>query len=222
MRFKELDEKLKKVYAKVRGLDDYYWSIQDGEVRGIHKRSGMRVRIRIAEGREHADKMSREKEVGVIDLIVIPGKGTFYLNNGTFIMSLKFLRPTLQDVSDHIVWSGFKVVEKDGALVQEDFYEYLGGRLIEHLKRNMIGGRDYVFWQFYRCPYCNKYVDIESLPRHMKAHGEDVKEWSEEKYEVLEINFADGKVYNKFGKEVPMEEFSEEAVDFIKESFEEE
>ncbi|CAB50217.1 tip TBP-interacting protein [Pyrococcus abyssi GE5] len=219
MKFESLDEKMKKVYAKVRSLDDFYWYIEDHRILGIHKKSGMRIRITIAESKEEADKLAKEKEAG-IDIFVVPGKGTFYVNNGAFIMSLKYLRPTVQDIADHIVWAGFRIVEEDGRLKQEDFYEYLGGRLIEHLKQGLINGRDYVFWQFYKCKHCNKYVDIDSFAKHMKRHGEDVKEWSEERYEVLEINFTDKKVYNKFGEEVSLDEFSEEAKDFIKESFE--
>ncbi|RLF87894.1 TBP-interacting protein [Thermococci archaeon] len=220
MKFESLDEKMKKVYAKIRTIDEFHWHIDDNSIIGIHKKSGMKLQVRIAGSKEEADRLAQEKEPGALDVIVIPGKGTFYINNGAFIMSLKFLRPTVQDIADHIVWAGFKVVEKGGRLEQEDIYEYLGGRLIEHLKQGLVNGRDYVFWPFYKCKHCGKYVDIDSLARHMKSHGEDVKEWSEEKYEILEINFADKKVYDKFGKEVPMDKFSEEAQDFIKDSFE--
>lgn len=220
MKFEELNEKIKNVYGKVRTIDDFHWHISDNLIHGIHKKSGLRLEIRIAESKEAADKIAQKKEPGNLMVIVVPGKETFYVNNGAFVLALKFLRSTIQDISDHIVWAGFKVVERDGALEQEDIYEYLGGRLIEHIKSGMVNGKDYIFWQFYKCEHCGKYVDIENLVRHMKTHGEDVKEWSEEKYEVLELSFEDKKVYNKFGKEVPLEEFVEETQDFIKEVFE--
>jgi len=219
MKYEELGDRIRKVYARVRTLDDYHWELYEDKILGIHKRSNMVVRIRIAGDKGEAEKLSEVKEGQGIDLIVVPDKNVFYIHNGAFILTFKYVRATLTDINDHIIWSGFKTIEEDGKLLQEDFYEYLGGMLIEHLKANMMPGQDYVFWQFYRCEECGKYVDIDSVAAHLKWHGIRIHEKSEERYEVFEINFRDGKVRDKFGKEVPMEQFSDEARDFIRETF---
>ncbi|WP_461865140.1 TBP-interacting protein [Thermococcus sp.] len=218
MKYEELGDRIRKVYARVRTLDDYHWELYGDKILGIHKRSNIPVRIRVAGDKSVAEKLSETKEGAGIDLIVVPDKNVFYIHNGAFILTFKYVRATLTDINDHIVWSGFKTVENDGKLIQEDFYEYLGGMLIEHLKKNMIPGQDYIFWQFYRCEECGKYVDIDSVASHLKWHGLKVYEKHEEKYEVFEISFRDGKVRDKFGKEVPMEQFSDEAKDFIRET----
>lgn len=214
MTYEELSPRIKKVYAQVRYLDDYYWEINDDRIIGIHKKSSVKITIDVADNKEHAEKLSEEDADG-IRIIAIPDKSVFYIHNEAFILTYRYLKATLADINDHIVWSGFKVVEEDGRLVQEDFYEYLGGVLVQHIKNNMLAGQDYVFWQFYRCKDCGKYVDIESVERHLKWHGIKHHEKSEERYEVFEINFRDGKVYDKHGKEVPREQFSEEANDFL-------
>jgi len=220
MKYDELNERVKKAYAKVRNLDDYYWNLEDGRIIGIHKKSELNVRIKFAANREEAEKISKNKEGEGIDIIVVPEKNTFYLYNGAFILSSKFLRSTLIDINDHIIWHGFKVIEDKGKLIQEDFYEYLGGLLINHLRNSMLNGQDYLLWQFYKCEECGKYVDIDSVARHMKReHGIDVANRSEVIYEVFELNFVKGKIFNKFGKEVKEEQFSREAKEFIKEMF---
>ncbi len=219
MAYGELSPRIKKVYAQVRYLDDYHWEINGESIIGVHKKSNVRVTIEVADNREHAEKMAENGAKG-IRIIAIPDKSVFFVHNGVFILTYRYLKATLADINDHIVWSGFKVVEDDGGLIQEDFYEYLGGALINHIKNNMLAGQDYVFWQFYKCRECGKYVDVESLERHLKGHGIKHHEQSEERYEVFEINFRDGKIYDKYGKEVPPKEFSEEAKDFLDEIME--
>ncbi|NJE42423.1 TBP-interacting protein [Thermococcus sp. GR6] len=216
MNYEELSPRIKKVYAQVRYLDDYHWKIEGDRIIGIHKKSNVRITIDVADNKEHAEKLSEKKADG-IRIIAIPDKNVFYIHNGAFILTYRYLKATLADINDHIVWSGFKVVEGEGGLIQEDFYEYLGGVLVQHIKNNMLTGQDYVFWQFYKCEQCGKYVDVESLESHLKGHGIKHHEKGEEKYEVFEINFREGKVYDKYGKEVPMEKFSEEARDFLNE-----
>ncbi|ASJ03365.1 TBP-interacting protein [Thermococcus profundus] len=218
MGYENLSPRMKRVYTQVRYLDDYHWSIRNDVIGGIHKKSGIRVKILAADNREHALKIADELNEEGIVIIAVPDKGVFTVHNGAFVMTYKYARATLSDVHDHIVWSGFEVTEKDGQLSQEDFYEYLGGRLIAHIKENAVIGQDYVFWQFYKCEKCGKYVDIDSLEAHLKGHGIKLHEKNGERYEVFEINFRDGKVYDKFGEEVPFGEFSEETRDFLKES----
>ncbi|ADT83469.1 hypothetical protein [Thermococcus barophilus] len=220
MKYSELDSRLRKVYSRIRTLDDYHWDLSGDKIIGRHKKSDLKIRIRVANSREEAEKLSEVKEGEGLDIVVVPNKGTFYIHNGTFIMTSKFLRGTLVDINDHIVWRGFKVVEQDGKLMQEDFYEYLGGRFIEHLKNNMTIGQDFVFWQFYKCEKCGKYVDIDSVRSHLKEHGIKIEDKDEMMYEVFEISIIDGKVYDKFGKEVKEDKLSEEAKDFIKETLE--
>jgi hypothetical protein len=217
MAYSELSPRIKKVYAQVRYLDDYHWEIRGDSIVGIHKKSNVHVVIDVAEDREHAEKLAETKSADGIRIIAIPDKSVFFIHNGAFILTYRYVKATLADINDHIVWSGFKVVEEDGKLVQEDFYEYLGGALINHIKGNMLAGQDYVFWQFYKCEECGKYVDVESLERHLKGHGIKHHEKSEERYEVFEINFRDGKVYDKYGKEIPRKDLSEEALDFLEE-----
>lgn len=219
MQYGELSPRIKRVYAQVRYLDDYYWELSGDGIVGTHKKSGIKVTIDVADNKEHAEKLA-EKEGGEgIRIIAIPDKSVFYIHNGAFILTYRYIKATLVDINDHIIWSGFKVIEDGERLIQEDFYEYLGGALINHIKSNMLAGQDYIFWQFYKCEECGKYVDVESLERHLKGHGIKHHEKSEERYEVFEINFRDGKVYDKYGKEVPMKEFSEEARDFLNEAF---
>lgn len=218
MGYENLSPRMKRVYSQVRYLDDYHWSIRENVIEGIHKKSGIRVSIFAADNREHALRMADEiKEDGIV-IIAVPDKGVFTVHNGAFVMTYKYARATLSDIHDHIVWSGFKVKDDGDGFVQEDFYEYLGGRLIAHIKENAVIGQDYVFWQFYKCEVCGKYVDIDSLEGHLKGHGVKIHEKSEERYEVFELNFRDGKVYDKFGEEVKLSSFSEEARDFLKES----
>ncbi|AEO14052.1 hypothetical protein [Thermococcus sp. AM4] len=220
MDYGSLSPRMKRVYTQVRYLDDYHWNISGEAIEGIHKKSGIRVLILAADNREHALKMADEiNEKGIV-IIAVPEKGVFTVHNGAFIMTYKYARATLSDIHDHIVWSGFKVVENGNLLEQEDIYEYLGGRLIDHIKENAVIGQDYVFWQFYLCEECGKYVDIDSLEAHLKGHGIKLHEKSEERYEIFEINFRDGKVYDKFGEEVPLSKFSDEARDFLRESME--
>ncbi|AEK72573.1 TBP-interacting protein [Thermococcus sp. 4557] len=216
MQYGELSPRIKRVYAQVRYLDDYHWEISGDKIVGIHKKSNVRVTIDVADNKEHAEKLAEGDGVG-IRIIAVPDKSVFYIHNGAFILTYRYIKATLADINDHIVWSGFKVVEDNGSLIQEDLYEYLGGVLINHIKNNMLAGQDYIFWQFYKCEECGKYVDVESLERHLKGHGIKHHEKSEERYEVFEINFRDGKVYDKYGKEVPMKEFSGEARDFLDE-----
>ncbi|NJE75634.1 TBP-interacting protein [Thermococcus sp. ES12] len=217
MAYGELSPRIKKVYAQVRYLDDYHWEINGGRIIGLHKKSNVRVTIDVADNREHAERMAEEGTGEGIRIIAIPDKSVFFVHNGAFILTYRYLKATLADINDHIVWSGFKVVEDGGNLIQEDFYEYLGGAFINHIKNNMLAGQDYIFWQFYKCESCGKYVDVESLERHLKGHGIKHHEKSEERYEVFEINFRDGKIYDKYGKEVKLDQFSEEARDFINE-----
>ena len=213
-----LSPRIKRVYTQVRYLDDYHWNISPNSIEGIHKKSGVRVLLLAADNREHALEMADELNEKGIVIIAVPEKGVFTLHNGVFIMTYKYARATLSDIHDHIVWSGFKVVEGNEQLKQEDIYEYLGGRLITHIKENAVIGQDYIFWQFYRCERCGKYVDIDSIETHLRAHGIKLHEKSEEYYEIFELNFRDGKVYDKFGEEVPLSAFSEEARAFLKES----
>ena len=217
MAYGELSPRIKKVYAQVRYLDDYHWEINGGKIIGLHKKSNVRVTIEVADNREHAEKMAENGSGEGIRIIAIPDKSVFFVHNGVFILTYRYLKATLADINDHIVWSGFKVVEDGDNLIQEDFYEYLGGAFINHIKNNMLAGQDYIFWQFYKCEECGKYVDVESLERHLKGHGIKHHEKSEERYEVFEINFRDEKVYDKYGNEVPREKFSEEARDFLEE-----
>ncbi len=220
MDYGSLSPRIKRVYTQVRYLDDYHWNINGESIEGIHKKSGVRVLLLAADNKEDAlNTAEKLNEKGIV-IIAVPEKGVFTVHNGAFIMTYKYARATLSDINDHIVWSGFKVVENGGTLKQEDLYEYLGGRLIAHIKENAVIGQDYVFWQFYKCEECGKYVDIDSLEPHLKSHGIKLHEKSEEHYEVFELNFRDGKVYDKFGNEVPLTEFSEEAKDFLKESME--
>ncbi len=220
MDYGSLSPRMKRVYTQVRYLDDYHWNIRDDAIEGIHKKSGIRVLILAADNREHALKIADGLNERGIVIIAVPEKGVFTVHNGAFVMTYKYARATLSDIHDHIVWSGFKVVENGNSLKQEDVYEYLGGRLIEHIKENAVIGQDYVFWQFYRCEKCGKYVDIDNLESHLRGHGIKLHEKSEERYEIFEINFRDGKVYDKFGEEVPLSKFSDEAKDFLRESME--
>ncbi|ACS33142.1 TBP-interacting protein (tip) [Thermococcus gammatolerans] len=220
MDYGSLSPRMKRVYTQVRYLDDYHWNIRDDAIEGIHKKSGIRVLILAADNREHALKIADGLNERGIVIIAVPEKGVFAVHNGAFVMTYKYARATLSDIHDHIVWSGFKVVENGNSLKQEDVYEYLGGRLIEHIKENAVIGQDYVFWQFYRCEKCGKYVDIDNLESHLRGHGIKLHEKSEERYEIFEINFRDGKVYDKFGEEVPLSKFSDEAKDFLRESME--
>lgn len=214
--YSELSPGTKKVYTQVRYLDDYHWEIGERTIKGIHKKSNVHVVIDVAKNREEADSLAGKKADG-IHIVAIPDSGVFYIKNGSFVLTYRYLKATLADISDHIVWSGFKVVERNGKLLQEDVYEYLGAALVNHLKNNYLAGQDYIFWQFYKCEVCGKYVDIENLDAHLKEHGIKLQEKSEEQYEIFEINFREGKVLNKFGEEVPMENFSREAREFITE-----
>jgi hypothetical protein len=81
----------------------------------------------------------------------------------------------------------------------------------------MMNGQDYVFWQFYKCEKCGKYVDIENVPDHLAKHGINVAEKDSEKYEIFELNFLEAKVFNKFGEEVPQSQFVPESQAFLKE-----
>ncbi|ASJ10911.1 TBP-interacting protein [Thermococcus sp. P6] len=216
MDYNGLSPRIKKVYSQVRYLDDYHWEITGDEIVGVHKKSNVKITIEVAGNREEAEKMAEKRGEG-IRIIAVPDRNVFFVHNGVFILTYRYLKATLSDINDHIVWNGFRVVEKDGKLVQEDFYEYLGGALINHIKDNMLAGQDYVFWQFQRCEVCGKYVDVENLENHLKWHGIKQHERSEELYEVFEINFREGKVYNKYGEEVPSGEFSEEAKEFLDE-----
>jgi len=214
--YSKLSPGVKKVYSQVRYIDDYHWEIVDSSIRGVHKKSNVEVLIDVAKDRKEADALS-EKDVNGIHIVAIPEKGVFYIKNGTFVLTYRYLKATLADINDHIVWAGFKVTENDGKLVQEDVYEYLGGALVNHIKNNVLAGQDYIFWQFYKCEECGKYVDIENLENHLRGHGIKLHEKSEERYEIFEINFRDGKVYDKFGKEVKLDLFSDEAKEFIRE-----
>ncbi len=217
MEYSELSPRIKRVYAQVRYLDDYHWEILEDRIIGTHKKSNVKVIIDVADDKEHAQKLAEEGKPEGIRIIAIPDKSVFFVHNGAFILTYRYIKATLADINDHIVWSGFKVIEDGGKLIQEDFYEYLGGALINHIKNNMLAGQDYVFWQFYKCEECGKYVDVESLERHLKGHRVKHHEKSEERYEIFEINFHDGKVYDKYGNEVKKEDLSEEARDFLKE-----
>jgi len=219
MGYEQLSQELKNAYVNIRSLDDYRWDLFGDKIIGVHKKSELPIRIRFASGREEAEKLSENKEGFGIDVIVVPNRRTFYIDNGAFILSVNYLRSLLVDINDHIVWHGFKVIEKDGGLVQEDFYEYLGGLMVSHIKNNMISGQDYLLWQFYKCEHCGKYVDIDSVAKHMEGHGVSLADKAEEKYEVFELNFIKGKVFNKFGKEVKESEFSSEAKSFLKDMF---
>jgi hypothetical protein len=218
MEYDSLSPRTKRVYSQVRYLDDYHWSINGDIIEGVHKKSGIRVRILTADNKEHALKMANEIKPDGITIIAVPDKGVFTIHNGVFVMTYRYARATISDINDHIVWSGFKVGEVDGKLTQKDFYEYLGGRLIEHIKENAVIGQDYVFWQFYKCEHCGKYVDIDNLERHLKEHGIKLHEKNEERYDVLELSFRDGKVYDKFGNEVPFSKFSRETQEFLSET----
>ncbi len=217
MEYSELSPRIKRVYAQVRYLDDYHWEILEDRIIGTHKKSNVKVIIDVADDKEHAQKLAEEGKSEGIRIIAIPDKSVFFVHNGAFILTYRYIKATLADINDHIVWSGFKVVEDGGRLIQEDFYEYLGGALINHIKNNMLAGQDYAFWQFYKCEECGKYVDVESLERHLKGHGIKHHKKSEERYEIFEINFHDGKVYDKYGNEVKKEDLSEEARDFLEE-----
>jgi len=215
MTYRELSPGIKKVYSQVRYLDEYHWEIEGSTIVGIHKRSNVKVVIDVARNREEADSLSG-RDVSGIHLVAIPDRGVFYIKDGTFVLTYRYLKATLADINDHIVWAGFKVVDRDGRLVQEDVYEYLGAALVNHIKSSSLAGNDYIFWQFYRCEVCGKYVDIENLENHLGGHGIKLHEKSEERYEVFEINFRDGKVYDKFGNEVSLDRFSSEAKEFIR------
>ncbi len=217
MQYSELSPRIKKVYAQVRYMDDYHWELNGGRITGIHKKSNVKVIIDVASDKEHAQKLAENGNSGGIRIIAIPDKSVFFIHNGAFILTYRYIKATLADINDHIVWSGFRLIEQDGELLQEDFYEYLGGSLVNHLKNNMLAGQDYVFWQFYKCEKCGKYVDVENMERHLKEHGIKHHEKSEERYEVFEINFRDGKVYDKYGNEVKRSSFSEEAQEFLSE-----
>jgi len=220
VKYSEIDSKLRKVYSRIRTLDDYHWDLAGDRIIGRHKKSNLKLRIRVANSRKEAEKLSELKEGEGVDIVVVPDKRTFYIHNGTFIMTSKFLKGTLVDINDHIIWRGFKVVEGDGTLIQEDFYEYLGGRFIDHLKNNMTIGQDFVFWQFYKCEACGKYVDIDSVRSHLRDHGTKIEDMDEMMYEVFEINLIEGKIYDKYGREVSEEKLSEEAKEFIRETIE--
>ncbi|WP_297461721.1 TBP-interacting protein [Thermococcus sp.] len=217
MEYSELSPRIKRVYSQVRYLDDYRWEIPGNRIIGTHKRSNVKVIIDVADDRESAERIADAGKSEGIRIIAVPDRNVFFVHNGAFILTYRYIKATLADINDHIVWSGFRVVEDDGKLLQEDFYEYLGGALINHIKNNMLAGQDYIFWQFYKCEECGKYVDVESVERHLRGHGIKHYEKSEERYEIFEINFRDGKIYDKYGKEVPMEMFSEEARDFLEE-----
>ncbi len=217
MQYSELSPRIKKVYAQVRYMDDYHWELNGGRITGIHKKSNVKVIIDVANDKEHAQKLAENGNSGGIRIIAIPDKSVFFIHNGAFILTYRYIKATLADINDHIVWSGFRLIEQNGELLQEDFYEYLGGSLVNHLKNNMLAGQDYVFWQFYKCEKCGKYVDVENMERHLKEHGIKHHEKSEERYEVFEINFRDGKVYDKYGNEVKRSSFSEEAQEFLSE-----
>ncbi len=225
MGYHELDRRLKLVYSKVRYLDDYSWEIHDGDIEGVHKKSRIRVRITTADDEKEAERMamnmsrSTRKEYP-LEIIAVGERGVFSIKHGSFIMTYRYINATLSDINDHIVWKGFKVREDGNRLIQEDVYKYLGGRLIDHIRNSEVAGQDYVFWQFYRCGHCGKYVDLDDVEIHLKGHGVRSYDNSEEDYEIFEINFKDGKVYDEFGKEVSMEKFSEEAREFIRESLE--
>ena len=218
MKYSELSPRMKRVHTQVRYIDDYHWKLEDDFILGVHKKSGLEVRIYPADDLEHAIEMAEELEGEGIKIIAIPDKGVFKVHNGAFVMTYKYVRATVSDINDHIIWNGFEVVEDGGKLVQEDFYDYLGGRMIEHIKENAVPGHDYIFWPFYKCERCGKYVDIDSLEAHLKSHGIKLHEKSRERYEIFEINFRDGKVYNKFGEEVKESQFSEEAREFLREN----
>ncbi|ASJ00602.1 TBP-interacting protein [Thermococcus gorgonarius] len=222
MDYGSLSPRTKRVYAQVRYLDDYHWNIEGETIHGTHKKSGIKVTVMTADNKEQAIKIAEELEPEGIVIIAVPEKGVFSVHNGVFIMTYKYARATLSDINDHIVWKGFKVEEDNGRLTQRDFYEYLGGRLIDHIKQNAVIGQDYVFWQFYKCEECGKYVDIDNLEFHLKGHGIKLHEKNEEVYEILELNFGDGKVYDKFGKEVPISAFSEETREFLEETLKKE
>jgi len=217
MKYSELNADVKRVYAKIRALDDYHWHIYEDTIIGHHRKSELPIRISVVGNKGEAEKLSEQKNGPGIDIAVLPNNNTFYIKNGVFILSERFLKATLMDINDHIVWSGFRVIERDGRLMQEDTYEYLGGPLIRHLKSNMMNGQDYVFWQFYKCEECEKYVDIESVPEHLAKHGISVAKKDSEEYEIFELNFLEGKIFNKFGEEVPQNKFATEARAFLKE-----
>ena len=217
MRYEELTPRIKRVYAQVRYLDDYHWELKSDCIIGVHKKSNVNVVIDVADNREHAEKLA-SRNMDSIHIIAVPDRTVFYVHNGAFILTYRYIKATLADINDHVVWSGFKVVEEDGKLVQEDFYEYLGGALINHIKNNMLAGRDYILWQFYKCEKCGKYVDIDGLERHLRDHGIKHHKKSEERYEVFEVNFRDGKVYDSLGNEVPKSQFSKEALEFLREA----
>ncbi|NPA47491.1 MAG: TBP-interacting protein [Thermococci archaeon] len=221
MRYEELDKRLKIVYSRIRYLDDYHWEIQDDEIKGVHKKSGMKVVVTTAGDEKEAEEKARKMtDSDAIKIIAVGDRGVFSIKHGSFIMTYRYVNSTLSDINDHIVWRGFKVNEEDGKLVQEDLYEYLGDRLIEHIKKGEIAGQDYVFWQFYRCEHCGRYVDLDDVETHLRGHGIKSYDNSVEEYEVFEINFKDRKIYNRFGSEVREGELSEEALEFIRESFE--
>jgi len=221
MRYTDVEKRLKIVYSRVRYLDDYSWEIREDEIRGVHKKSGIEITITTAkdenEAEEKAESMLNRESIRII---AVGDRGIFGIKHGSFVMTYRYVSSTLSDINDHIVWKGFRVQEEDGRLVQEDFYEYLGDRLIDHIKKGEIAGQDYVFWQFYKCGHCGKYVDLDDVESHLKEHGIKSYDNSSEEYEIFEINFKDRKIYNRFGDEVNESELSEEALEFIKESFE--
>jgi len=217
MKYSELNGDVKRVYAKIRMVDDYHWDIYEDKIIGYHRKSELPIRISVVGNKEEAEKLSEQKDGPGIDIVVLPNNNTFCIKNGVFVLSERFLKATLMDINEHIVWSGFRVIERDGKLMQEDAYEYLGGLLIRHLKSNMMNGQDYVFWQFYKCEECGKFVDIEGIPEHMKKHGINTVEKDNENYEVFELNFIEGKVFNKFGEEIPQSQFVPETQVFVKE-----
>jgi len=217
--YSELSPGVKKVYAQVRHLDDYHWEIEGSTIIGTHKKSNFRVFIDVAKNKDEADSLAG-KDVRGIHIVAIPDKGVFYVKNGSFVLTYRYLKATLADINDHIVWAGFKVVEDNGRLIQEDIYEYLGGRLVEHIKENAVIGQDYVFWQFYRCEHCGRLVNIESVEDHLSGHGEKLFERWEEHYEVFEINLKTEDVMTKFGERVDKRKLSREALELIRQLIE--
>ncbi len=221
MKYEELDKRLKIVYSRIRYLDDYHWELDGDSIKGIHKKSGMKILITTASDEKEAEEKAKGMaNSDAIRMIAIGDRGVFGIKHGSFVMTYRYVSSTLSDINDHIVWKGFELREEGGKLVQEDMYEYLGERLIEHIKNGEIAGQDYIFWQFYRCEHCGKYVDLDDVETHLRGHGIKSYEKSREEYEILEINFKDRKIYNRFGNEVKKEELSEEAKEFIEESME--
>lgn len=214
----ELSLGIKKVYMQVCYFDDYYWEIEGSMIIGIYKKSNVKVVIDVVKNREEVD-LFVGKDVNGIYIVVILDNGVFYIKNGSFVFIYCYFKVIFVDINDYIVWSGFKVVEDNGKFVQEDVYEYFGVVFVNYIKNNVFVGQDYIFWQFYKCEECGKYVDIENFEVYFREYGIKFYEKSEEYYEVFELNFREGKVFDKFGGEVFMDKFSSEVREFIKEVF---